>query len=190
MGLPGPLKNNFPVAQTSETAQPSGTGPLIKIAEESFGQVKARPSRNWSAGRLAIRRAFHSMVNAHEQGVANTDSGRSLHSLNNTVTANPQDVEGVVVHELAHAIQRGAKYGGEFTWMVEGLADFVRYKLGYGILLPGDPRRELQGRGQFLQLARMNSPGPPATGSQPGTGASGLLCLCQRPQCRYQARQP
>jgi hypothetical protein len=79
-------------------------------------------------------------VNENDDGVA--------HCLGTVVTLfkkyfdpRPWDVQGAVVHELTHAIQRGARYDDTFGWMVEGIADFVRHKLGYGIIRDGDPKK-------------------------------------------------
>lgn len=51
------------------------------------------------------------------------------------------DLQGAMVHEIAHAIQRAPEYHDDFVWMCEGLADFVRHKLGYGIIRQGDPHQ-------------------------------------------------
>jgi hypothetical protein len=50
------------------------------------------------------------------------------------VAANKQDlvqeITGVLSHELAHVYQHDNDNYGEITWLVEGIADFVRYRSG------------------------------------------------------------
>lgn len=50
------------------------------------------------------------------------------------------EIKGAVIHEIVHAIQQAPTYKGEFVWMIEGLADFVRWNLRYGELKAGNPR--------------------------------------------------
>jgi len=78
-------------------------------------------------------------INENDEGVAHC-IGKEITLFRKYFGPRPWDVQGAVVHELTHAIQRGSKYDGDFVWMVEGIADFVRHKLGYGIIRDGDPR--------------------------------------------------
>ena len=39
--------------------------------------------------------------------------------------------EGAIVHEFAHVLQRCPRYDEETGWLIEGIADYVRDKLGY-----------------------------------------------------------
>jgi hypothetical protein len=79
-------------------------------------------------------------VNENDDGVADCN-GTHIRLFKKYFGTRAWDVEGAAVHELTHAIQRGSRYEGEFVWMVEGIADFVRHKLGYGIIRSGDPRK-------------------------------------------------
>jgi hypothetical protein len=53
--------------------------------------------------------------------------------------------DGAMVHEFAHVIQNYPRYDNRTGWLVEGLADFVRFKLGYFEKLPqGNPKNGYQ----------------------------------------------
>lgn len=61
----------------------------------------------------------------------------------------PED-KGAIVHEIAHAVQRAPKYSGEFVWMVEGIADFIRHKTTGLTLESGDPRLSYRKAARFF----------------------------------------
>ena len=79
-------------------------------------------------------------VNTQDDGVAST-SGTVITLYKRYFDQNPDDLAGVTVHELTHAIEQGAVNSGDFGWMNEGIADFIRYKLGYGTIETGDPHK-------------------------------------------------
>ena len=62
----------------------------------------------------------------------------------------PADIRGVIIHELVHAMIRSPAHGGDFSWMSEGIADFVRSALGYGGLVWGDPHESYKKAGSFF----------------------------------------
>jgi hypothetical protein len=59
------------------------------------------------------------------KGVAYT-SGNTITISANHIKRNPNDY-GMVIHELTHVLQRYPKFGKETWWLVEGIADYVRY---------------------------------------------------------------
>ena len=73
-------------------------------------------------------------VNTQDDGVAST-SGTVITLYKRYFDQNPDDLAGVTVHE------QGAINSGNFVWMNEGIADFIRYKLGYGTIQTGDPHK-------------------------------------------------
>jgi hypothetical protein len=119
----------------------STTEKVLAKEGAAIAQLVGRP--------LAYTQGISFRVNEDKDGVADT-SGEVVTFYKKYFDQNPHDLEGVVVHELAHAIERGVAYHGDFVWMVEGLADFVRHKLGYGIILPGDPRESYKVAGAFF----------------------------------------
>jgi hypothetical protein len=53
-----------------------------------------------------------------------------------TITLNFQyfsehDDDGAIIHEMAHAIHRCPRYDNETSWLIEGIADYVRDVLGF-----------------------------------------------------------
>ena len=60
------------------------------------------------------------------------------------------DDKGAIVHEIVHAVQRAPKYEGEFVWMIEGVADFIRHKTTGLVLEPGDPRQGYRKAARFF----------------------------------------
>jgi len=79
-------------------------------------------------------------VNENDEGVAYC-LGTEITIFKKYFDPREWDLQGAMVHELTHAIQRAPEYHDDFVWMEEGLADFVRHKLGYGIIRVGDPHR-------------------------------------------------
>jgi hypothetical protein len=59
------------------------------------------------------------------KGVAHT-SGHTITISASHVRKNPRDY-GVVVHELVHVLQRYPRSDKDTGWLVEGIADYVRY---------------------------------------------------------------
>ena len=39
--------------------------------------------------------------------------------------------DGAIIHEFTHAIHRCPRYDGETSWLIEGMADYVRDTLGF-----------------------------------------------------------
>lgn len=78
----------------------------------------------------------------------------------NVITLNPRwfgdhpDDEGAVVHELVHVIMHCPRYDSSNWWLIEGIADYGRDKLGY--VTPwssphkGDPKSGYQATAHFL----------------------------------------
>ena len=60
------------------------------------------------------------------------------------------DDPGAIVHEIVHAIEQAPDYTGEFWWMIEGIADFIRYKAELGTLDRGDPRHGYKEAADFF----------------------------------------
>lgn len=59
--------------------------------------------------------------------------------------------DGAMVHEFAHVVQNYPRYDDETGWLVEGLADFVRFKLGFFENLPqGNPKNGYQEAAHFF----------------------------------------
>lgn len=52
-------------------------------------------------------------------------------SLSHAWFAGHPDDSGGVLHELTHAIMRAPVYDATTTWLIEGLADYVRDELGF-----------------------------------------------------------
>lgn len=133
------MKNSLPFPQPKD--------PLIGKAEK----VLAREGK--AIAELVGRPVSHMQdisfrIEPQRDGIAHA-SGAEITLFKKYCDKYPWDVEGVVVHELAHALQRAPAYHDDFVWMVEGLADFVRYKLGYGTIEPGDPHRSYKIAGGF-----------------------------------------
>jgi hypothetical protein len=42
-----------------------------------------------------------------------------------------QTDDGAIIHEFTHAIHRCPRYDGETSWLIEGIADYVRDTLGF-----------------------------------------------------------
>ena len=63
------------------------------------------------------------VIQTHGNGVAGT-GGRHIEVNGDYVRKHPQDV-GLIVHELAHVIQAYPRYNP--SWLVEGIADYVRW---------------------------------------------------------------
>jgi hypothetical protein len=59
------------------------------------------------------------------KGVAGT-SGNTISISADHITRHPDDY-GMVVHELTHVLQRYPKFNKENWWLVEGIADYIRY---------------------------------------------------------------
>jgi hypothetical protein len=51
--------------------------------------------------------------------------------LNNQYFSEHKDDEGAIIHEFAHAIHRCPRYDGETSWLIEGMADYIRDNLGF-----------------------------------------------------------
>ncbi len=78
----------------------------------------------------------------------------------NTITVNPkwfQDHpgdEGAIVHELVHVVMHCPRRDNSNWWMIEGIADHVRDKLGYTTAWSspskGDPKGGYQSTAHFL----------------------------------------
>jgi hypothetical protein len=79
-------------------------------------------------------------INENDDGVAYC-LGTEITMFKKYFDPRPWDIQGAAVHEATHAIQRAPVYDNTTIWMVEGLADFVRHKLGYGIIRQGDPHK-------------------------------------------------
>jgi len=62
--------------------------------------------------------------------------------------------EGAIVHELTHVVMHCPKMDNSNWWMIEGLADYVRDKLGYTTAwsspTKGDPKGGYQATAHFL----------------------------------------
>lgn len=78
----------------------------------------------------------------------------------NTIVVNPkwfQDHpgdEGAIVHELVHVVMHCPKMDDSNSWLIEGIADYVRDKLGYMTAWSspskGDPKGGYQATAHFL----------------------------------------
>jgi hypothetical protein len=55
-------------------------------------------------------------------------SGNIIHAKCTTIAAMKDDYRGMIVHELAHVVQRYASRPAAAGWVVEGIADYVRHK--------------------------------------------------------------
>ena len=122
--------------------------PLIAEAEKikakegkAIAELLGRPLS--SVGDVTFR------INTQDEGIASA-SGAAITLHKRYFDKNREDLPGVTVHELTHAIQRAANYSGDFVWMVEGIADFVRHKLGYGTVQAGDPRKSYKVAAGFI----------------------------------------
>ena len=64
------------------------------------------------------------------------------------------DDDGCIVHELVHVVMHCPRMDDSNWWMIEGIADFVRDKLGYNMPwsrpVRGDPRSGYQATADFL----------------------------------------
>ncbi len=64
------------------------------------------------------------------------------------------DDDGCVVHELVHVVMRCPRMDSSNWWVIEGIADFVRDKLGYTTPwshpVKGDPKSGYQTTAHFL----------------------------------------
>ena len=64
------------------------------------------------------------------------------------------DDDGCVVHELVHVVMHCPRMDGSNWWMIEGIADYVRDRLGYTMPWSrparGDPRSGYQATAHFL----------------------------------------
>jgi hypothetical protein len=79
-------------------------------------------------------------------------------------TQHPDDVGGVL-HEFTHAIMRAPTYDETTSWLIEGLADYVRDQLGYAAAWtqahfePGKATAGYQTTAHFLQYLDRTYPG-------------------------------
>ena len=60
-------------------------------------------------------------------GLAYT-TGNQLHISSALIRKMPDDYRGMFVHELTHVVQHYGQYRAEESWIVEGIADYVRHK--------------------------------------------------------------
>jgi hypothetical protein len=64
------------------------------------------------------------------------------------------DDDGCIVHELVHVVMHCPRMDNSNSWMIEGIADYVRDKLGYTMPwsrpVRGDPRSGYQATAHFL----------------------------------------
>lgn len=77
-----------------------------------------------------------------------------------TVTVSPKwfqdhpNDDGAIVHELVHVVMHCPRMDGSNWWMIEGMADYCRDKLGYttswSTPTRGDPKSGYQGTAHFL----------------------------------------
>lgn len=76
----------------------------------------------------------------------------------------PEDIGGVL-HEFTHAIMRAPTYDGTTSWLIEGLADYVRDELGHDAPWtqahhePGKATAGYQTTAHFLQHVEREHPG-------------------------------
>lgn len=112
---------------------------IIGLAERTLAKEGAAIAK--LVGRpLENTKGISFRINENEDGVAYC-LGSEITLFKKYFDPRPWDIQGASVHELAHAIQRAPVYDDNTRWMVEGLADFVRHKLGYGIIRVGDPHK-------------------------------------------------
>jgi hypothetical protein len=76
----------------------------------------------------------------------------------------PEDTGGVL-HEFTHAIMRAPTYDGTTSWLIEGLADYVRDQLGHDApwtqahFEPGKATAGYQTTAHFLKYLERTYPG-------------------------------
>ncbi|MBS2033063.1 MAG: DUF4157 domain-containing protein [Deltaproteobacteria bacterium] len=119
------------------------------------------------------------------------------------ITAHPDD-QGMLVHELAHVVQ---DYPHAPYWLIEGIADYVRYALGYmDVFSPGGcgPGESYKGGyacgATLLRFVENRFPGTVRRLQQrlrddsfdghlvPGVETEALWQLCQQGPCAAEPR--
>lgn len=89
-------------------------------------------------------------IRKSEKGVAAT-AGRKITVMSHWVDKHPDDI-GLVIHELVHVIQ--SYPGGSESWLVEGVADYVRFGIYEGKGLDWFPRpKKAQGYKRGYRVA-------------------------------------
>jgi hypothetical protein len=102
-------------------------------------------------------------VEHHGPGAAWT-SGTDVFLSKLWFTQHPEDAGGVL-HEFTHAIMRAPTYDQSTTWLIEGLADWVRDELGHDAPWttshhePGKATAGYQTTAHFLQYIERTYPG-------------------------------
>lgn len=127
--------------------------PIEKVAERlltAYDQVlSSLVERPGTSGQIVF------MVVSDADWPAATSN--NLVYLNRTYFTIHPDDKGAIIHEIVHAIQRAPKYEGEFIWLIEGLADFIRHYLNYGKLEYGDPRKSYKYAAGFWNYLYLNN---------------------------------
>lgn len=132
--LSPPIK--APIIAVDTSAYPEGKGWGIearKVAEKWFGPITtllATDGRDPLTGKMkggAFRppKVISLIIKPYDGAPAYT-SGAGIFIQSEWIKAHPDDL-GVVVHELTHVIQSYPDSASKAGWLVEGIADYIRW---------------------------------------------------------------
>ena len=94
---------------------------IVKLCQDNYQKIEQK------LGNDKIKLPFNIRFNSSLTAPANA-SGSDIALSTSYFTQHPDDM-GAIIHEMAHTVQ--AYPSGEPFWLIEGIADYVRYWMGY-----------------------------------------------------------
>jgi hypothetical protein len=122
---PKPEEQDPPVKVTLDTSEVPSLAPwgerAKRLVEEWYPIIADLLKSDGFTPPAEVKLVFEK----DEKGIAGT-SGATITIASGWVERHPDDF-GMVIHELTHVIQSYPHYEDEAGWVVEGIADYVRY---------------------------------------------------------------